>query len=156
MRADRPRFSPSYGIATSTEGLLSWSWALERLAASRNYWISTTRADGTPHAMPVWGVVHDGSLWFGTGGVKQQNLERTGRLVAHTESGDECVILEGTATEHPVTRELLDAYEDKYAFRPGDDAQFWWVTGAPRCSLGASGWPCSSPFRKQRVQGAMI
>ncbi len=126
MRASRPRFSPSYGISDSDEGLLTWDWALERLAASRNYWISTTRADGRPHAMPVWGVVHDRTLWFGSGGVKAENLARTGRLVAHTESGDECVILEGRAEVADVSDALRDAYEAKYDFRP-EQSQMWVV-----------------------------
>ena len=126
MRASRPRFSPSYGISESDEGVLTWDWALEHLAASRNYWISTTREDGRPHAMPVWGVVHEGSLWFGSGGVKAENLARTGRLVAHTESGDEVVILEGRAETADVSDELRDAYEAKYDFRP-EQAQMWVV-----------------------------
>jgi hypothetical protein len=76
--------------------------------------------------MPVWGVVHEGALWFGTGGVKAENLQRTGRLVAHTESGDECVILEGRAVTARVTEELRDAYEAKYDHRPGQD-MMWTV-----------------------------
>ena len=126
MRASRPRFSPSYGISESDEGMLTWDWALEHLAASRNYWISTTREDGRPHAMPVWGVVHEGSLWFGSGGVKAENLARTGRLVAHTESGDEVVILEGRAEVADLSEALRDAYEAKYNFRP-EQPQMWVV-----------------------------
>jgi hypothetical protein len=118
VRASRSRFAASYGISESADGLLTWEWALDRLAASRNYWISTTRADGRPHAMPVWGVVHDGTLWFGTGGVKAENMQRTGRLVAHAESGDECVILEGRVEQRDVTDALRDAYEAKYDHRP--------------------------------------
>src|SRR5947209_5813545 len=30
--------------------MLPWSWARDRLVASHNYWISTTRPDGRPHA----------------------------------------------------------------------------------------------------------
>jgi hypothetical protein len=127
VHASRPRFDSSYGIAESDDGLLSWDWALERLSASRNYWISTTGADGHPHAMPVWGVVHDGALWFGTGGAKQRNLARDPHLVAHAESGDEVVILEGTAEELAVDAALLDAYEAKYDFRPRTDSRFWVV-----------------------------
>jgi hypothetical protein len=130
VRAGRPRFSPSYGISESEEGLLSWDWALEHLAASRNYWISTTRADGSPHAMPVWGVVHDGELWFGTGGVKAQNLARDGRLVAHAESGDEVVILEGTVEQRVVPDALLDEYDAKYDHRPEAGSRFWVVLPA--------------------------
>jgi hypothetical protein len=124
VRPSRPRFAPGYGISESDDGMLTWDWALERLAASRNYWISTTREDGRPHAMPVWGIVHDGALWFGAGGVKAENLARTGRLVAHTESGDECVILEGRVVQAPVSDELRDAYERKYDFRPEQESMW--------------------------------
>ncbi len=116
--ASRPRFH-DYGISDRPDGMLDWQWALERLGASRNYWISTTRDDGRPHAMPVWGVVVDGELWFGTkpDSVKGRNLERTGQLVAHTESGDETVILEGTGDIREVPPTVLDAYEAKYGLR---------------------------------------
>jgi nitroimidazol reductase NimA-like FMN-containing flavoprotein (pyridoxamine 5'-phosphate oxidase superfamily) len=128
VRASRPRFNPGYGIADTDEGLLSWEWALERLAASRNYWISTTRSDGRPHAMPVWGVLFEDALWFGTSdeSVKGRNLQRSGRLVAHTESGDECVILEGRAEQVETPAAMLDAYEAKYDFRP-EAGRFWVV-----------------------------
>jgi len=144
VRADRPRFSASYGISSGDEGLLTWDWALERLGASRNYWISTTRADGRPHAMPVWGVVWEGALWFGTGGVKQRNLERTGQLVAHTESGDEVVILEGTAALHAVPRGLVDVYEAKYAYRPSDDSRFFRVDPAVAYAWREADYPTSA------------
>jgi hypothetical protein len=106
--------------------MVEWAWAVERLAASRNYWISTTREDGRPHAMPVWGVVVDGELWFGTSptSVKGRNLERTGELVAHTESGDETVIVEGGIERRPVPAEVADAYEAKYDWRPEADQDF--------------------------------
>ena len=56
-RASRPDM-PGYGIlaAEAGRGLLPWSWAAERLAKARTYWLATTRPDGRPHAMPVWGV----------------------------------------------------------------------------------------------------
>jgi len=37
-------------------GLKHWSWALERLEKSHNYWIATSRPDGRPHLMVVWGI----------------------------------------------------------------------------------------------------
>jgi hypothetical protein len=100
--------------------MVSWEWALERLGGSRNYWISTTRRDGRPHAMPVWGVVVDGTLYFGTSdtSVKGRNLARSPAVVAHTESGDETVILEGVVETVSVTEELAAAYESKYDWRP--------------------------------------
>jgi hypothetical protein len=56
-RASRP-YMPGYGILGPTKGsgLLPWSWAEERLTASRNYWVASSWPDGRPHSMPVWGV----------------------------------------------------------------------------------------------------
>jgi hypothetical protein len=47
-RASRPKL-PGYGLVGETEGegLLPWSWAADRLTAARNYFIATTRPDGT-------------------------------------------------------------------------------------------------------------
>ena len=45
-----------YGVPEDLEGTLPWSWAEERLAASRNFWLVTVSGAGRPHAMPVWGV----------------------------------------------------------------------------------------------------
>ena len=49
-KADRP-FMPGYGISEASEGILPWSWAEERLANSRNYYLATARRDGRPHLM---------------------------------------------------------------------------------------------------------
>ena len=55
---------PGYGIAGPREGsgLLPWSWAVQRLTASHDYWLATVCPDGRPHVMPVWGVWHGASL----------------------------------------------------------------------------------------------
>lgn len=45
-------------------GLLPWSWAVERLARSHDYWVATTRSVGPPSVTPVWGVWLDDGLWF--------------------------------------------------------------------------------------------
>jgi pyridoxine/pyridoxamine 5'-phosphate oxidase len=119
-RRSRPDFEPGYGISTEAEGMLSWSWAEERLAASRNYWIVTSSADGTPHAAPVWGVWADGAVYFGTNprSRKGVNLARDPRAVIHLESGDEVVILRGEVQLSEVEDSVLDAYEAKYGYRP--------------------------------------
>ena len=121
----RPGFGELYGIHAAPEGLLDWSWAVERLAASRNYWIGTADEDGRPRAMPVWGVWIDDSIVFGTSprSRKARNLERDPRVVVHLESGDEAVILEGEIEGIEVTGEIADAFYAKYDWRPD-------VTGA--------------------------
>ena len=65
--------------------------------AGRSYWVTTTRADGRPHAMPVWGLWLDGALWFSSDpdSVKGRNLAARPDAVVHLESGDEVCILDG-------------------------------------------------------------
>jgi len=139
-RAAPPLIPAGYGVPAGTSGaaLLPWSWAAERLAGARNYWLCTTRGDGRPHAMPVWAIWLDDALWFSSGreSQKSKNLERDPRCVVHLESGDDVVVLDGEAIEYsktsrrrpsPPRRPLdafarfADAYEEKYAYRPTPD-----------------------------------
>jgi flavin reductase (DIM6/NTAB) family NADH-FMN oxidoreductase RutF len=122
----RPDFEPSYGISQDEEGMLPWSWADERLAASRNYWIVTSSADGAPNAAPVWGVWADGAVHFGTSprSRKGRNIARDPRIVVHLESGDEVVILHGEVEVAEVDDSILDAYEAKYGHRPPGKSLF--------------------------------
>jgi pyridoxine/pyridoxamine 5'-phosphate oxidase len=122
MKADRPAMPEGYGIATAEAGQLPWAWAAERLAAARNYWIVTTRDDGRPHAMPVWGLWLDDAVLFSTDpqSVKGRNLDARPDLVIHLESGDETVIVEGRAERLPgaeLPSEFVDAYDAKYGHR---------------------------------------
>lgn len=101
---DQKRRRPSmqdYGINQSTQGLMSWEWVDKQMALSRNYWICSTRADGRPHAAPVWGVWHEGALYFGSSPTSQKarNIARQPEIVVHLESGDDTVILEGRVVE---------------------------------------------------------
>lgn len=99
--------------------LKPWSWALERLEKSHNYWISTSRSDGQPHLMVVWGVWWQNSFWFSTGRRtrKAKNLFANPRCVIGTEAADETVILEGTVESVPdrnILKPLIDIYNRKY------------------------------------------
>ena len=99
-RASRPHM-PGYGVLGPDEGtgLLPWSWAAERLAAARNYWVVSTWPDGRPHAMPVWGVWDADCVWFSTAGGsrKARNLAADPRCVVTTEDASEPVVVEGEA-----------------------------------------------------------
>lgn len=110
---------PGYGISESLDGALPWSWAEERLRDCRNFWVSTVRRDGRPHAMPVWAVWLNGALYFSTArtSVKARNLYANPRCVVSTDRADEAVILEGAAAiedDHAVLRPAWDAYKAKY------------------------------------------
>lgn len=115
-RADRPHV-PGYGIPTSTDGLLDWSWAVERLERAIVYWLATTGADGAPHVIPIWGAWVDGR-WYVEGGPTrwQRNLRENPQMAIHIEAGKEIVIVEGTATElvapaAPLSDAILAGYE---------------------------------------------
>ncbi len=77
----------------------TWSWAVERLESALNYWFSTTRPDGRPHAMPAWAVWVDHALYFdGSPETRRsRNLAVNPAIAVHLESGDQVVILEGEA-----------------------------------------------------------
>jgi hypothetical protein len=114
---------PGYKLPEATEGrgLLPWSWADERLARARNYWVSTTRRDGRPHTMPVWGIWMEGRFWFSTGRLsrKARNLEDNPACVICPEPADEAVILEGTAEEATDSKALarfVELYNVKYSW----------------------------------------
>ncbi len=135
---ERPAFDSAYGISASAEGLLPWSFVAERMERSRNYWVCTTRPDGRPHVMPVWGVWVGETLFFSTGetSIKARNLAADPRLVVHLESGDEAVILEGVAERRELGSaahsDVVGAYAAKYdmdaAQLPGPDG---WYTLRP-------------------------
>lgn len=100
-RATRP-YMPGYGTRPANEGtgLLPWSWAEERLVASRNYWMVTVWPDGSaPHAMPVWGMWHNTAFWFSSSkpSRKSKNLGANSRCVVATEDALNPVVVEGSA-----------------------------------------------------------
>jgi hypothetical protein len=120
----RPAIPKSYGVPKGRDGMISWEHVVERVSVARNYWLATVRPDGRPHAVPVWGVWVDDRLHFGGGRStrKARNLASNPNVVAHSESGDDVVILEGVAQEvtGPALQERIDdAYEAKYGIRHG-------------------------------------
>ncbi len=105
--------------ANKGAGLLPWSWVAERMAKARNYWVATTRPDGAPHVMPVWGLWLNDAFWFSTGRTsrKAKDLAKNPRMVAHLESGDEVVVLEGVAVEADdaaALKQFAADYQKKY------------------------------------------
>jgi PPOX class probable F420-dependent enzyme len=116
----------TYGLAGRRAAMLPWTWARRRLARAHNYWLATTRPDGRPHAMPIWGVWLDERFLFSTArrSRKGRNLRRRPNAVVHLESGDQTVILEGLVREvrDPALLErYATAYHAKYRYRPEAD-----------------------------------
>lgn len=116
---DRPTTEASYGIPTDAEGTLPWSFVEETFADQRNYWVTTRRPDGRPHARPTWGVWVEGRFHCGGGASTRwvRNLALDPAIVVHTESAESVVIVEGTADridEETATAERIDALDDAY------------------------------------------
>jgi nitroimidazol reductase NimA-like FMN-containing flavoprotein (pyridoxamine 5'-phosphate oxidase superfamily) len=144
-----------YGVPETEEGLLEWRWAVERLEPALNYWFSTTRPDGRPHAMPAWGVWIDDALYFEGSPLtrRARNLAENPAVVVHLESGDAVVILEGEAREagkpeRALAERLAAAFAAKYGttkweYRPPPDQ---WDRGGlwllrPTVAFGWSDFP---------------
>jgi nitroimidazol reductase NimA-like FMN-containing flavoprotein (pyridoxamine 5'-phosphate oxidase superfamily) len=114
-----------YGIPRDGSGaeILSWEQIQQWLRDSRNYWISTTNPDGSPHAMPVWGLWFEDGVAFSTArsSRKGRNLIERPSVKIHLESGDTVVILDGSVeemTDRAQLERMADAYEKKYEMRP--------------------------------------
>lgn len=145
LKADRPHIR-DYGIPETVDDLLPWGFVVERMASARNYWVSTTRPDGRPHAVPVWGVWVDETFFHGGGPAtrKARNLQANPHVSVHLESGDDVVIIEGAVTklteengDPDLLRRIDDAYEDKYDMRHG--TPIWALR--PRVAFGWSEYP---------------
>jgi hypothetical protein len=119
-QASRPHWpDATQNLPGTTTGLKPWSWALERLEKSHNYWIATSRPEGRPHLMLVWGIWSQDAFWFSTGRRtrKAKNIAADAHCVIATEKTDEAVILEGVAqeiTDRAVWKQIVEVYNRKY------------------------------------------
>jgi hypothetical protein len=117
---------PGYGMMFDKKRKwLPWSWAQKRLAESHNYWFVSSRPDGRPHVMPVWGVWLNGLFCFSTGkqSRKARNLRVSPHCVVVPESAEEAVMLEGEAHKllaPALRRQFNRMYRQKYDYDMGD------------------------------------
>jgi hypothetical protein len=134
---------PGYRLLGPTEGtgLLAWRWAHDRLAASHDYWLATSRADGRSHLMPVWGVWDGDALWFSSARAsrKATNLHARPRCSVATDNAFEPVVLEGDAlvvTDRSELERALALENRKYGTAYGsemiDPATNSWFALRPR------------------------
>ena len=119
-KPERPHMPAGYGIAKGPRGLQSWKDVEKQLVKAKNYWVGTTRPDGRPHVMPVWGLWLEGVFYFSSDGTsrKARNIAASGRAVVHLESGDEAVIVEGEA-QRMMDRALFAKVDAAYAKKYG-------------------------------------
>jgi nitroimidazol reductase NimA-like FMN-containing flavoprotein (pyridoxamine 5'-phosphate oxidase superfamily) len=103
---------------------MTWAEVAEQLGAARTYWLGSTTPAGAPHAAPVWGVVTGGTLYLYSerSTVKARNLAADPRVVVHLESGEDVLIVRGTAEDvgaPSAVPAVVAALTAKYA-RPQD------------------------------------
>ena len=111
---------PPYRFPRERSVFLPWTYAEERLRDARRYWLVTVRADGRPHATPLWGVWVEGALYVDgppttTWG---RNLTRQPEVTVHLESGDDTIIIEGRVedltTDAELGQRVKAAWSEKY------------------------------------------
>ena len=117
-KSTRPHM-PGYGITTKKTGILPWKWAGDRLNKSKQYWIATTRPDGAPHVMVIWGLWFEDAFWFSTGreSRKGRNLAANPRCVICSDDSKEAVIVEGEVEiidDAATLKKIFVAYKKKY------------------------------------------
>ncbi len=119
-KVTRPQFPKGYVDHPVSQ--VTWEYVEKRLSEARNYWMCSVRPDGRPHAVPRWGVFVDGKVYYdGSPETRHAlNIRENPHVALHLESGDEAVILEGTA--RPAGRpapelagRIAQAYRNKYA-----------------------------------------
>ncbi len=114
-----------YGVPEELDGTLPWSWAEQRMAASRNFWLVTVNAAGRPHSMPVWGVWMPERERFGFSCAKSarkvRNIAANPRVVVTNDDAVHVVSIEGRAVDLEPDGELTlaEGYLHKYADEPG-------------------------------------
>jgi hypothetical protein len=102
-----------YGGVSEHEPL-PWSWVEGELETAPTYWV-VVATTGYPAARPVWGVWQHAVLHLSIGSPTiQRVLDAESRVTVHLESGTDVVIVEGTATTGPTTREIVRSYDAKY------------------------------------------
>ena len=103
---------------------MTWTEVARRLAGARTYWLGTTMPSGAPHAAPVWGAVTGQTLYLYSerNTVKARNLAADPRAVVHLESGEDVLIVRGTAEDLGTPAQVpsaVAALAAKYT-QPGD------------------------------------
>jgi hypothetical protein len=116
-----------YGVPEDLEGVLPWSWAEERLLASKNLWVVTASAAARPHAMPVWGVwlPEPSTALFSCApsSRKAANLKANPQVTVAVDHTVEVVTVEGTARF--VRPDEVDAGIDAYVRKYHEDEDAW-------------------------------
>jgi nitroimidazol reductase NimA-like FMN-containing flavoprotein (pyridoxamine 5'-phosphate oxidase superfamily) len=118
-KISRPKLPKGYVDNPISE--VPWEHVEKRLTESVNYWLCTVYPDGRPHVIPRWGVYLDGKFYYdGSPDTRHaRNLEKNSNTTLHLESGNDVVIMDGTAgaaskPDPALAQRLSAAYSLKY------------------------------------------
>jgi hypothetical protein len=126
----RPGIPADYGVSQAEEGMLEWGDVAAALQEASVFWIATTRPDGAPHLIPIWGA------WVGTAGYIEggphtrwaRNLVSGSAVHLGVDHAGLQVMVRGGAAQEEVDATLqsaiADGYEAKYPYRP-EGSDFW-------------------------------
>jgi len=133
-RASRPRFPKGY--VDKPKGFVPWSHVEQRLAEALNYWLCTVRPSGRPHSIPKWGVWLEGRIYLdGSPETRHsRNISENPYVSLHLESGDDVIIVEGTARpiarpSPPLASQVASAYTAKYGAKGYSPEPTQWDNG---------------------------
>lgn len=122
---DRPEMPEGYGVPDGLEGTYSWGDVQEPLRESILYWVCTSRPDGRPHAVPLWGAWTGDTFLFegGADTVRGKNIAHNPAIAVHIERGTLAIMLEGNVEVGvELAAEQFQAvaadFERKYNYRP--------------------------------------
>ncbi|QGN48277.1 pyridoxamine 5'-phosphate oxidase family protein [Micromonospora sp. WMMD558] len=113
-----PVAEPSFASEGSTP--TPWSRAHERLAEAGEFYLSTVRPDGRPHAVPLLGMWLDGAMYFcsSESAQKVRNLAANPQCVLTAAGPDLDLSIEGTASR-VTDKETLERVADGYGTKHG-------------------------------------
>ena len=148
-RAGRPYLPEGYGVPKDDTGLMPWSKARAALEQAKIYWVGTTRPDGRPHAVPIWGAWLDNTFFFeGSPATRRgRNLAANPAIVVHIEQGNLAVMVEGhaealTALDPALFTRVADSFAARYQYRPESGEGFYAVR--PQAVLAWDEFPVSA------------
>ena len=113
-----------YGVDVPEWKALPWSWAAERLIATRNYWVVTVSATGQPHSLPVWGVWDDDDRQFmfscSPSAKKVRNIAANSLVTITNSDSVECVSVQGSA-KRLTDPARIDTWQTRFMAKYGDE-----------------------------------
>lgn len=130
----RPHFPKGY--VDNPREMVSWSYVEQRLTDAKHYWLCSVRPEGRPHAIPIWAVWVNGRIYFdGSPETRHaRNIAQNPYVAVHLESGEEVVIMEGTARaivrpSPELGAQVAQAYTTKYVTMGYAPAPDQWDNG---------------------------